>query len=90
MIEATSLKAVGVTVTSEFVVPVYRKRLQINRTHRRASVPASWYLVRDWIVEAAGRSHSDHTWGKWIHFRQADGCNLGMHLEHQEFGRYSF
>ena len=90
MKEATSLKADGETVASHFVEPVSCRRLQIKRTHHRAFGPAAGNLVLDWILEAAGKSHSDHTWGKWIHYRQADGRKLGMHLEHQGFGRYSF
>ena len=90
MKQATSLKAGGETVASVFVEPVSFRRFQIKRTHRRAFGPAAGNLVLDWILEAAGRSHSDHTLGKWIRYRQADGRNLGRHLEHQGFGRYSF
>jgi len=90
MKEATSLKEGGETVASRFVVPVYCKRLQIKSTHHRAFGPAAENQILGWILEAAGKSHSDHTLGKWIHFRRAAGRKLGMYLEHQGFGRYSF
>jgi hypothetical protein len=90
MKEATSLKEGRESVASRFVVPVYCKRLQIKRTHHRAFGPASEDRFMNGFVEAAGELHSSHTLDKWIHFRQADGRKLGMHLEHQGFGRYSF
>ena len=90
MKEATSLKALGETVASKFGVPVYRKRLQIKRNDRRAFGPASGDRFMNGFVEAAGKLHSGHTLDKWIHFRQADGRKLGMHLERQGLGRYSF
>jgi hypothetical protein len=71
MKEATPLKEGGETVACRFVVPDYCKRLQIKSTHHRAFGPASGDLVRDWILEAAGKSHSDHT--------------LGAHLDCNEF-----
>jgi hypothetical protein len=61
MNEATTLKADGGTVASKLVMPVYCKRLQINRSHHHAFSPASGNQVRDRILETAGRSHSDRT-----------------------------
>jgi hypothetical protein len=81
MKQATALKAGVETVTLIPLEPFLCRRFQIKCTHHRAFGPAVGDLVRDRIVEAAGKSHSDHTLGKWIHFRRAAGRKLGMHLE---------
>jgi hypothetical protein len=72
------------------VEPFLCRRFQIKCTRHRVFDPVPVGSFPKALVGAAGRSHSDRTWGKWIHFRQADGRKLGMYLEHQGFGRYSF
>ena len=89
MKEATSLKALGETVASKFGVPVYRKRLQIKRSHRWAFGPAAGNQTLDWILEAVGRSRSDHTWGKWIRSRRACAHNWDKSLEYRRFDHRS-
>ena len=70
MKEATSLREVGVTVASRFVVPVYCKRLQIKSTHHRAFGLTIGDRVLNRIVVTTGKSHSDHTWFKWSHYHR--------------------
>ena len=90
MKQATALKEGGEIVASMILEPVPCRRFQINRIHHRVYGPAPVGSVPNGSVEAAGKSHSDHTLDKSIHFRQADGRKLGKHLEHQVLGRYSF
>ena len=77
-------------VASNFVVPVYCKRLQVKRTHHRSFGPAVGNQVLNGINEAIGKSHSGHTWGKWIRYGEACAHIFGRHQEHRRLGRFSF
>jgi len=90
MKEATSLKADGEAAASLLRSRFFAEGFRLNVPATGPSTRYLWDRFPKALVEAAGRSHRDRTWGKWIHFRQADGRKLGMYLEHQGLGRYSF